>query len=201
MYGCWPVATRITWSRRSYKAVARALRDAGSPSTARVAACQYEGIAVTSERPLSVLDYGSGTCARSSEPSSVPERPIELSADLEACLAVTAWSYRGVGAFEACMAAARGAGRIIGPRLRRRSPVLGICVGMQGAFDRGIEHGVSTDGVRRVRARSSGCSADRAAHGLEHRATAGSSGMFAGLEGERFYFVHSYAYDGGPAAA
>ena len=35
--------------------------------------------------------------------------------------------------------------------------------------------------------------ADRPAHGLEHRRRAPSgSRMFAGVEGERFYFVHSY---------
>ena len=58
-------------------------------------------------------------------------------------------SCPGVGAFAACMdgpARGRTAERIIGRRLAGGRPVLGICVGMQVLFARGIEHGVETEG-------------------------------------------------------
>ena len=48
--------------------------------------------------------------------------------------------------------------------------MLGICVGMQILFARGIEHGVETEGLRRVarHGRAAASAADRPAHGLEH---------------------------------
>ena len=102
----------------------------------------------------------------------------------------------GVGAFAACMAGLRGVRghEVIGRRLAGGRPVLGICVGMQILFARGVEHGVETDGcdewpgvVERLQAPVV------PAHGLEHRRGArGQSTLFEGVEGERFYFVHSY---------
>ena len=92
--------------------------------------------------------------------------------------------------------AARGATvrAIIGRRLAGGRPVLGICVGMQVLFERGVEHGVETEGcdewpgvVERLQAPivpHMGWNTVRGARG---------SRLFAGLEGERFYFVHSYA--------
>ena len=54
----------------------------------------------------------------------------------------------GVGAFAACMAGLRAVHgpRIIDRRLAGGRPVLGICVGMQVLFERGVEHGVETAG-------------------------------------------------------
>ncbi len=86
--------------------------------------------------------------------------------------------------------------RIIDRRLAGGRPVLGICVGMQILFDRGVEHGVQTDGVGRVAGhRRAAAGADRAAHGLEHRGARRrvaccSTGW---TRATRFYFVHSYA--------
>ena len=65
---------------------------------------------------------------------------------------------------------------------------------MQVLFERGVEHGVETEGcdewpgVGRAAA-----GADRPAHGLEHRrARRAARGCSTGVEDERFYFVHSY---------
>ena len=54
----------------------------------------------------------------------------------------------GVGAFAACMAGLRAVRghEVIGRRLAGGRPVLGICVGMQILFERGVEHGVETEG-------------------------------------------------------
>ena len=102
----------------------------------------------------------------------------------------------GVGAFAACMAGLRAVHgpRTIGRRLAGGRPVLGICVGMQVLFARGVEHGLEVDGcdewpgaVTRLRARvvpHMGWNTVEAPVG---------SVLFAGVEHERFYFVHSYA--------
>ena len=77
---------------------------------------------------------------------------------------------------------------------RADKPVLAICVGHQVLFESGIEHGVEPAGLRRL-ARGRGAAGRRpaAAHGLEHRAAGPSERrLFAGVEAERFYFVHSY---------
>jgi glutamine amidotransferase len=102
----------------------------------------------------------------------------------------------GVGAYAACMAGLRAVDgpRAIGRRLSGGRPVLGICVGMQVLFARGIEHGVGTEGcdewpgvVERLRA-------PIVPHmGWNTVDVPAGSRLFAGAEGERFYFVHSYA--------
>jgi glutamine amidotransferase len=83
--------------------------------------------------------------------------------------------------------------RAIGRRLSGGRPVLGICVGMQVLFERGIEHGVETEGcdewpgvVERLRA-------PIVPHmGWNTVDVPAGSRMFEGVEEERFYFVHSY---------
>jgi glutamine amidotransferase len=86
---------------------------------------------------------------------------------------------------------------IVDRRLSGGRPVLGICVGMQILFARGIEHGVETDGcdqwpgtVERLRPETG----DPVPHmGWNTVDVPTGSRLFAGLEDERFYFVHSYA--------
>ena len=78
----------------------------------------------------------------------------------------------GVGAFAACMAglqSVRG-GEIIGRRLAGGRPVLGICVGHQVLFERGVEHGIETEGCGEWPGTVESLSATGAApHRLEHR--------------------------------
>ena len=142
-----------------------------------------------------VLDYGSGNLRSAVRAVERAGAEAELTSDATRRSARTAWS---------CPVSARsppawpGWGvegvRIIERRLAGGRPVLGICVGMQILFERGVEHGVETDGLRRVaRRRRAAAGADRAAHGLEHRrGRREGSRLFAGIEDERFYFVHSY---------
>ena len=127
---------------------------------------------------------------------------VTLTADRQPAQDADGLVVPGVGAFAACMAGLRGVQRsteVIGRRLAGGRPVLGICVGMQVLFERGVEHGVETDGLRRVAGRGrAAAGAGRAAHGLEHRRGARRSrALFAGVEGERFYFVHSYGVRAG----
>jgi glutamine amidotransferase len=101
----------------------------------------------------------------------------------------------GVGAFAACMAGLRAVDgpKLIGRRLAGGRPVLGICVGMQILFDRGVEHGQDAEGCGEW----PGVVEPLEAPVLPHmgwntvEAPAGTT-LFAGLDGARFYFVHSY---------
>jgi len=102
----------------------------------------------------------------------------------------------GVGAYAACMAGLRAVQgpRTIGRRLAGGRPVLGICVGMQVLFARGVEHGVETEGCDEWPGVVSRLQAPVVPHmGWNTVEVPTRSALFAGVAEERFYFVHSYA--------
>jgi glutamine amidotransferase len=83
--------------------------------------------------------------------------------------------------------------RAIGRRLSGGRPVLGICVGMQVLFERGIEHGVETEGCDEWPGLVERLQAPIVPHmGWNTVDVPDGTTMFAGIEAERFYFVHSY---------
>ncbi len=88
-----------------------------------------------------------------------------------------------------------GGERIIGKRLAGSRPVLGICVGMQILFERGVEHGVEAKGVGEWPGTVEALDAEVLPHmGWNTVAAPSDSRLFAGLDADtRFYFVHSYA--------
>ena len=83
--------------------------------------------------------------------------------------------------------------RIIGRRLAGGRPVLGICVGMQVLFARGVEHGVETEGCDEWPGVVERLQAPVVPHmGWNTVDVPAGTTLFAGIEDERFYFVHSY---------
>jgi len=144
-----------------------------------------------------VLDYGSGNLRSAQRALSRAGTEVTVTADAEAALNADGLVVPGVGAFAACMSglqAVRG-DRIIGRRLAGGRPVLGICVGMQVLFSRGVEHGVETDGCGQWPGTVERLKADVLPHmGWNTVTVPTGSRLFAGLDaGTRFYFVHSYA--------
>ena len=155
-----------------------------------------------------VLDYGSGNLRSAVRAVERAGADVTLTGDLDAAMEADGLLVPGVGAFEACMRGLRAirGERVIARRLAGNRPVLGICVGMQILFERGIEHGVETEGcgewpgvVERLEAPivpHMGWNTVQAPEGTR---------LFAGIEHERFYFVHSYGVatwempDPGPA--
>jgi glutamine amidotransferase len=103
----------------------------------------------------------------------------------------------GVGAFAACMDGLRAARGdwVVERRLAGGRPVMGICVGMQILFARGIEHGVEADGLDEWPGTVGPLQADVVPHmGWNTVEAPADSQLFAGLDADaRFYFVHSYA--------
>jgi imidazole glycerol-phosphate synthase subunit HisH len=152
---------------------------------------------VTLRSPRVVLfDYGSGNIRSAERAIARAGAEVSVTADRATALDADGLVVPGVGAFAACMDGLRKmrGPEVIGRRLAGGRPVLGICVGHQVLFERGIEHGVETAGC----AEWPGTVEQLSASVLPHigwntvDAPVGST-MFAGVESERFYFVHSYA--------
>lgn len=142
-----------------------------------------------------VLDYGFGNVRSAVRALERVGADVELTADRAAAQESDGLVVPGVGAFAACM---RGLRAVHGPevidrRLAGGRPVLGICVGMQVMFARGDEHGVQTDGIGEWPGTVERLHARPLPHmGWNTVAAPGDSQMFAGIDREMFYFVHSY---------
>ncbi|MFB9903234.1 imidazole glycerol phosphate synthase subunit HisH [Allokutzneria oryzae] len=143
-----------------------------------------------------VLDYGSGNLRSAERALRRVGADVEVTADHRAALAADGLVVPGVGAFGACMAGLRSVQgpRIIGERLAGGRPVLGICVGMQALFERGVEHGVTDSGCGEWPGTVERLHADVLPHmGWNTVRAPEGSAFFAGLDADtRFYFVHSF---------
>jgi glutamine amidotransferase len=143
-----------------------------------------------------VLDYGSGNVRSAVRALERAGASVDLTADRSAAEAADGLVVPGVGAFASCMAGLRAVEgpRTIGRRLAGGRPVLGICVGMQVLFARGVEHGVETEGCDEWPGVVERLQAPVVPHmGWNTVEVAEGSRLFTGVEAERFYFVHSYA--------
>ena len=120
---------------------------------------------------------------------------VTLSGDMATAMDADGLVVPGVGAFAACMAGLRAihGPRIIDRRLSGGRPVLGICVGMQVLFERGVEHGVETEGCDEWPGVVERLQAPVVPHmGWNTVEAPAGSALFEGIAEERFYFVHSY---------
>jgi glutamine amidotransferase len=154
-----------------------------------------------------VLDYGSGNLRSAQRALERVGATVEVTSDPAAAANADGLVVPGVGAYEACMKGLRGVGgeKIVADRLAAGSPVLGICVGMQILFARGVEFGVETQGCAQWPGSVVRLDAPVIPHmGWNVVAAAPGSALFKGLDADtRFYFVHSYAaqqWEGGPDA-
>ncbi|WP_280387405.1 imidazole glycerol phosphate synthase subunit HisH [Nocardia wallacei] len=159
---------------------------------------------------VALLDYGSGNLHSANRALIRAGAEVTVTADPEIALNANGLVVPGVGAFAACMAgllSVRG-DRLIGKRLAGGRPVLGICVGMQILFERGVEFGVETDGCAEWPGTVDRLPASVLPHmGWNTVRAPEDSVLFAGMDPEtRFYFVHTYAArtwelpEGGPLA-
>ncbi|HET8593697.1 MAG TPA: imidazole glycerol phosphate synthase subunit HisH [Intrasporangium sp.] len=144
-----------------------------------------------------VLDYGSGNVRSAVRALERVGAAVELTADPHAALECDGLFVPGVGNFHACLA---GLSAVLGPRIIERRiaggrPVLGVCVGMQVMFDGSAE---PSDAPREGLGEWPGTVERLPAAIVPHMGwteveTGAGSRLFAGVEHERFYFVHSYA--------
>jgi len=143
-----------------------------------------------------VLDYGSGNVHSAAKALEAAGARVELTRDRSAVMAADGLVVPGVGAFAAVMEqlnAVHG-GELIGRRLAGGRAVLGICVGMQVLFERGIERGTDTEGLGEWPGLVDELHAPVLPHmGWNTVDAPADSVLFEGIRDERFYFVHSYA--------
>ncbi|GGL25702.1 imidazole glycerol phosphate synthase subunit HisH [Phycicoccus endophyticus] len=148
-------------------------------------------------RDVVVLDYGSGNVRSAVRALERVGARVELTADREAALAADGLLVPGVGNFHACMAglAAADGPTLVRQRVAAGGAVLGVCVGMQVMFDASTEPSTAPlPGVGEWPGTVSRLHAPVVPHmGWSRVEAPEGSVLFAGLESERFYFVHSYA--------
>lgn len=151
-------------------------------------------------RQVVVLDYGSGNL-RSAERAlqrAAQGTGLHVTVTPDAGLARTCAGLvvPGVGAFASCMSGIEAVGgtQVVRDRLAADRPVLGICVGMQVMFEAGQEHGERTAGIGVLPGEVTRLHAPVVPHmGWNTVTPPAGSALFAGIEQEHFYFVHSYA--------
>jgi glutamine amidotransferase len=158
-------------------------------------------------RGVVVLDYGSGNLRSAQRALQRVGADVEVTADAAAAMDADGLVVPGVGAFEACMTGLRkiSGDKIIADRVAAGRPVLGVCVGMQILFARGVEFGLETTGCGQWPGAVVRLDAPVIPHmGWNVVDAAAGSTLFKGIDATtRFYFVHSYAaqqWEGSPDA-
>jgi glutamine amidotransferase len=143
---------------------------------------------------IAILDYGSGNLRSALRAFERAGKDVLLTSDYKVAVEAEGLVVPGVGAFGACMQGlkeVRG-DELVRERFSQSRPTLGICVGMQIFFAHGVEHG-SHNGVGIWPATVEKLEANVLPHmGWNTVSAHGDSTLFKGVEGESFYFVHSY---------
>nr|WP_173915134.1 imidazole glycerol phosphate synthase subunit HisH [Streptomyces barkulensis] len=152
---------------------------------------------MTERKKVVVFDYGFGNVRSAERALARAGAEVEITGDYDTAMNADGLLVPGVGAFAACMTGLRKARGdwVVERRLAGGRPVMGICVGMQILFGRGIEHGVEAEGLDEWPGTVGPLKADVVPHmGWNTVEAPGDSRLFAGLPADaRYYFVHSYA--------
>ena len=145
---------------------------------------------------VAIIDYGAGNLFSASRALESVSADVVVTTDHRVVGKADGALVPGVGAFESAMngLAAVSAPRMIETRLAGGRPVLGICLGLQVMFEKGVEGGVSIPGLGQWPGTVESLGVTPLPHmGWNTVDTSADSRMFAGISPEeRFYFVHSY---------
>jgi glutamine amidotransferase len=143
---------------------------------------------------IAILDYGSGNLRSALRAFERAGKEVILTSDYSVALEAQGLVVPGVGAFGACMTGLKSVrgDQLVRERIALGRPTIGICVGMQILFASGVEHG-QHQGVGIWPSTVEKLTAKVLPHmGWNTVAAASGSQLFKGVEGESFYFVHSY---------
>ncbi len=147
---------------------------------------------------IAILDYGSGNLRSAERAFATSGKDVVVTSDRTVALEAEGLVVPGVGAFAACMNGlnAIDGAAIVRERLAKERPTLGICIGMQIMFSEGTEHSEKENhlGIGIWQGVVSQLEAPILPHmGWNTVEVEATSTLFNGVEGESFYFVHSYA--------
>jgi len=144
-----------------------------------------------------VLDHGSGNVRSAVRMLQRVGADVELTDDLRVATDADGLVVPGVGAFGAVMRGLRAVrgDQVVERRLAGGRPVLAVCVGLQVMFEGSDEPSSdgSVEGLGQWPGRVERLDAPVVPHmGWSPVRPPAGSVLFAGVEEERFYFVHSY---------
>ncbi len=145
---------------------------------------------------VAVVDYDAGNTLSVTRALEKVGAQVDLTPDPDRVLAADAVVLPGVGAFGDCMKKLRERGMeaVCQETYRSGKPFLGVCVALQVFFERSEESpGVDGLGIfpgTVVRFKSDGLKVPHM--GWNQLSLSGEHPVLEGLDGEAFYFVHSY---------
>ena len=145
---------------------------------------------------IALLDYGAGNLYSAANALEQAGAQVTVTREAATVAAADGLVVPGVGAYASCMEslAQVGGTEMIGERIHRQAPVLGICLGLQLMFEHGLENGSDTAGVGYWPGVVESLNTPVLPHmGWNTLDIAEGSEYFAGVtEKDRVYFVHSY---------
>jgi glutamine amidotransferase len=147
---------------------------------------------------IAIFDYGSGNLRSALKAFQHTGKKVVVTNEVEVAKTARALVIPGVGAFSACMSSLykNQAREIIDHRVSNQLPIFGICVGLQVLFSESEEKSESKTemGLGIWPNKVVKLSNPILPHMGWNTVEAGDgTKLLKGLNGEKFYFVHSYA--------
>jgi glutamine amidotransferase len=147
---------------------------------------------------IAIFDYGSGNLRSALKAFQHTGKKVIVTNEVEVAKTAQALVIPGVGAFSACMSSLykNQAREIIDHRVSNQLPIFGICVGLQVLFSESEEKSESKTemGLGIWPNKVVKLSNPILPHMGWNTVEAGDgTKLLKGLNGEKFYFVHSYA--------
>ena len=145
---------------------------------------------------VAIVDYDAGNTLSVTRALEKVGAKVDLTSDQERVGAADAVVLPGVGAFGDCMRKLRerGMDEACGEAFRSGKPFLGVCIALQVIFERSEESpGVEGLGLLRGEVVRFGGNGLKVPHiGWNEISVVRDHPVLDGLDGEAFYFVHSY---------
>ncbi|MDO5727825.1 MAG: imidazole glycerol phosphate synthase subunit HisH [Bowdeniella nasicola] len=152
---------------------------------------------------VAIVDYGAGNLHSVANALAYVGAEVQVTADFGELIDTRGVIVPGVGTFAHCMDGLNAAyiPRLVERRLAGGRAVLGICIGLQVMAEASAEDDYATAGMGQWPVRVERLRAPVVPHmGWTKLQVPPAAKLLAGMDGERMYFLHSYAITTDPAA-